>query len=42
MEVQTVAQYLDNKVALGVSGHFGEFNNQLPELWAAISIYHPA
>lgn len=42
MEVQTVTGYLDNKVALGVSGHFGEFKNQLSELWAAIGVYHPA
>lgn len=34
--------YLNNKVALGVSGHFGEFNDQLTELWATICVYHPA
>lgn len=37
-----VIRYLDDKVALGVSGHFGEFDDQLTELWATISIYHPA
>lgn len=42
MEVQTVAWYLDDKVALGVSGHFAEFEDQLTELWATVCIYHPA
>ena len=42
MGVQTGSWYLDDKVALGVSGHFGEFNDQLTELWATICINHPA
>lgn len=35
-------QYLYNKITLGVSSHFGELGNQLPKLWAAVGINHPA
>lgn len=28
--------YLDDKVALWVSGHLGEFKDQLTELWATV------
>lgn len=39
---EAVIWYLDDKVALGVSGHFGEFNDQLTEFGATVCIYHPA
>lgn len=40
--MQTELSYLDHKVALGVSGHFGEFKDQLAEFGATLCIYHPA
>lgn len=42
MRVPTEIGYLDDKVALGVPGHLGEFMDQLPELRAAVCVYHPA
>lgn len=40
--MQTEFLYLDDQVALGVSGHFGEFDDQLTELGATLCVYHPA
>lgn len=40
--IGTEVRYLDDEVALGVSGHFGEFTDQLAELGATVRIYHPA
>lgn len=40
--IGTEVWYLDDEVALRVSGHFGELADQFAELGAAVRIYHPA